>query len=258
MEDREKPTRAEQKAGQEAIRNNLESILASGSAPQMPEMGLPSDRIQHPDTRSMKHYDVQEESFDEAEDTIDAMIEYYLDPLLEKKPHIKRKKKADIIALTHIFFGLKTQQHAIIKLLEEIDIGNMNTKLFDVLERMQGRLESLTKNQLAFRHALEESYKQAMAEERARRDQEPRTVDAKEGEFSVVALPEAGEGMSARGTKNIITAVKPEKVDLKHEHGGLVDARSRPDNPHGGTDSRQEMPKTDDIDDELFLPMHGD
>lgn len=245
-------SRAEQKAGQDAIRNNLENILSTGGI-SMPEMGLPAEKIQHPDTRSMKHYDVKDESFDEAEDTIDAMIEYYLDPVLEKKPHIKRKKKADIIALTHIFFALKTQQHAIIKLLEEIDIGNMNTKLFDVLERMQGRLESLGKNQLAFRHALEESYKQAMADELVKRDRDPKTIDAKDGDVTVMD----GAGMKSRGTKDIIAAVKPEKSDYTMEHAGLVDARSRPDNPDT-TERAVDVKPEPTFDDDMFLPMNGD
>jgi hypothetical protein len=242
------PNRTEQKANQDVIRTNLENIIST-SGIEMPEMGLPADKIQHPDTRSMKHYDVKDESFDEAEDTVDAMIEYYLDPILEKKPHIKRKKKADIIALTHIFFGLKTQQHAIIKLLEEIDIGNMNTKLFDVLERMQGRLESLTKNQMIFRHTLEESYKQAMSEELMKRETEPKVVDAKEGDVTIL---DGVSGLKSRGTKDIIAAVKPEKSDYNMTHAGLVDARSRPNTTE--TEKEEEKPEAD-FDDNMFLPL---
>jgi len=215
----------------------------------MPEMGLPADKIQHPETRSMAFYDVKAEAEEEAKDVVNSMIEFYLDDELAKQPYVKRKKKADITALAHIIFALKTQQHGIIKLFEEIDMGNMNNKYFDVLERMQGRLESLTKNQMAFRHVLEESYKKIRDDNNDNKAKNPKTVDAPPG--SVVVLD---DGMKSRGTKEIIEAIRPELgTNGTMIHGGLVDAKQRPDNPHGET---EEKPKEhpDPVDEVMFLP----
>jgi len=249
--------RAEQKAEQESIRRNLEGILNSEHLPQMPHSEL-VEKIQHPDTRTLKLYDVKDESFDEAEDTIDAMIEFYLDPVLEKKPHVKRKKKADIIALTHIFFQLKTQQHAVIKLLEEIDMGNMNVKLFEVLERMQARLESLTKSQMMYRHALEESYKKVKEDDLRAEASRPKKLDVEHDGHD--AKPEIidGEPYKSRGTKNIINSLNVDTVGSGslNDSGGLVDARSRPESPHPEQEQKHE--NTDpNYDDEMFGPIGG-
>jgi hypothetical protein len=247
--------KAEQKAEQEQIRRNLEGILASDNLPIMPHSEI-TEKIQHPDTRTMNFYTVKEESFDEAEDTIDAMIEFYLDPTLEKKPHVKRKKKADIISLMHIFFQLKTQQHAVIKLMEEIDMGNMNTKLFEVLERMQGRLESLTKSQLMYRHALEESYKKVKEDDLRMEATRPKNVNGIDiehagGETRIVA----GEGFKSRGTKNIIDSLETEsggKGSLD-DSAGKVDARVRPLNPH--PDEEKIIDVIEHVSDDMFNPM---
>lgn len=249
--------RSEQKSEQESIRKNLEGILASDNLPVMPSSEL-TEKIQHPETRSMNFYQVREESFNEAEDTVDAMVEFYLDPALEKKPHVKRKKKADIIALTHIFFQLKTQQHAIIKLMEEIDMGNMNNKLFEVLERMQGRLESLTKSQMMYRHALEESYKKVKEDDMRAESTRPRTIDI-DHEDVTAKTAKTGESFKSRGTKNIIDSLQ---VDTNGQgeltdSGGMVDARVRPPSPNPEDNAEKHKDAEEHFDDEMFLPMNG-
>lgn len=239
---------------QESIRDNLENILQG--IPEMPEMGMPTDKIQHPDTRTMKFYTVKEEAEDEAEDTVDAMVEFYLDAVLEKKPQAKRKKKADIIALGHLFFMLKTQQHAVIKLMEEIDIGNMNVKLFEALERMQGRLESITKTSAQFRNALEQSYQAMMQDELRKREREgSKTIDVDHEELKVMP----GETIKSRGTKEIMSMIRPDEMlgsKDKMEPAGLVDARVTRANPHQEEKKHEE--DNAHLTEDMFDPLSGE
>jgi hypothetical protein len=77
---------------------------------------------------------------------------------------VEFKKKADTMNLSAMMFQLKSAQHAITKILEEIDLGNMHPRLFEVLAQLQSQIMQMPKDYQAYLEKMEQNYKKTKIE----------------------------------------------------------------------------------------------
>lgn len=92
---------------------------------------------------------------------LDKMVDFYLDAdLIGEDEHIDYKKKMDSMNLASMLLQLRTSQHTIIKIMEEIDLGNMNPKLIDSLVQLQNQIMKMPKDYQDYMGRMEDSYKQ--------------------------------------------------------------------------------------------------
>lgn len=258
------------KEAQEAIRKQLESMLLQGEQISDSELKAspvanegennPLNKVQHPETQKMEFYKVKEDIEAESRKLLKSVMDFYLDAkILKKNEYVKYKKAVDEMTLSNIIFSLKTTQHAIIKLMEEIDMGNMHPRIFEVLAQLQGQMMTVVKHQAAYMITLEEGYKKV--KEDNDRIEYMRSLDKEKQEPAQLGT---GDKMKVRGTKNLMLEIRSRvenAEDAKFEEipadrpGRLTDPYNRPPNPmDAGKEAEDKFDEENgfDIDDELF------
>jgi hypothetical protein len=78
--------------------------------------------------------------------------------------YIRHKQKIDALNISTMAFQIRTAQHAISKLVEEIDSGRMEPRLFEVLAQLQNQIMQMPKNFSNYMTQMEKNYKQLKSE----------------------------------------------------------------------------------------------
>ena len=222
------------------VANNLESLLFN-----MEDKDLKRNKIlgaaledMKPDGAKMNFSTVRGESEKEARDILESVTKFYLsEEMVNDEEYIKSKKKIDELTLTNIIFSLKTIQYSIVKLLEEIDLGNTNPRVFEALAQLQNQMMNTVKHQVAYTVSLQENYKQL------KRDSE--TVSPKQlKESGRNSLLESGiTGVKTRGTKDLMNNLENsvDFVDIPSpQEDRLTDPKNRPDTPTYAKEKKEE------------------
>ena len=238
---------------QDNIRKQLEEMLLGGE--QIDDAGMkdkpvvngdeqdPLAKVQHPNTRSMDFYGVRDEVEGESKKLLKSVIDFYLDAkMIKKNEYVKYKKAVDEMTLSNIMFSLKTTQHAIIKLMEEIDMGNLHPRIFEVLAQLQTQMMVVVKHQAAYMITVEEGYKKV--KEDNDRIEYQKTLDKGDGDGEMKKIGD-GEALKIRGTKGLMLSIKSKIEDAKVEGETrndeskvrLTDPHNRPENPMNAGDN---------------------
>jgi len=242
-----------EKAAQDNIRKQLEDMLLGGeqideaSTKDKPvansdEQG-PLAKVQHPGTKNMDFYSVKDDVEVESKKLLKSVIDFYLDAkVIKKNEYIKYKKAVDEMTLSNIIFSLKTTQHAIIKLMEEIDMGNIHPRIFEVLAQLQNQMMVVVKHQAAYMITVEEGYKK-IKDDHDRIEYQKSLDKGKEDGEETKGIGE-GESLKIRGTKGLMLSIKEkianaEDVEAEPEETKmrLTDPHNRPANPNITGDS---------------------
>ena len=260
---------AKKDEAQDNIRKQLEDMLLGGeqidekSVNEKPianneEQG-PLAKVQHPETKSMNFYSVKEDVEGESKKLLKSVIDFYLDAkVIKKNEYIKYKKAVDEMTLSNIIFSLKTTQHAIIKLMEEIDMGNIHPRIFEVLAQLQNQMMVVVKHQAAYMITLEEGYKKIKDDND--RVEYQKTLDKNKDDSDDPKELGEGESLKLRGTKGLMLSIKSKIEDAKIEEvpetkQRLTDPYNRPANPMDAGDNTHDKFEEEtgfDIDDEMF------
>jgi len=217
-----KPT--EERKKEMELKDELERLISQdvtqiGTLVQQAQSVLPARS-----TSSFLNYDeVKTDSDTKSTDIVDSIAEFYLDrTIISEIPYVKQKNSVDKITVSNLLFQMKTAEHAIVKLLEEIDNGNTHPRTFEVLSSLQRSKMEIVKHLAQFMVIMEQNYKNLKEDYRIKKAEEPQTLGP--GEYTV-------EGTDAtstqfRGTKGLIDVIRqavPEKrasADLKKEEDG--------------------------------------
>ena len=214
------------------VANNLESLLFNMEDRDEKKKQILGGVLEDmkPTGVKMNFSTVQSESAKEAKDILNSVIKFYLSKeMSEDEEYVTSKKKIDELTLTSIIFSLKTVQYSTVKLLEEIDLGNTNPRVFEALAQLQNQMMNIVKHQAAYTISLQENYKQL------KRDSE--TVSPKQLKESGKSnnLLESGiGGIKARGTKDLMNNLENSVsfVDMPSaQEDRLTDPKNRPDAP---------------------------
>jgi hypothetical protein len=133
-----------------------DEMLAGLSAPDIPPMK--PQRFINVDS-------VKTEVEVEARAILDSLSKFYND--MENLPadnYIRHKQKIDALNISTMAFQIRTAQHAISKLVEEIDSGRMEPRLFEVLAQLQNQIMQMPKNFSNYMTQMEKNYKQLKSE----------------------------------------------------------------------------------------------
>lgn len=252
-----KQEKDKQKDVQEKIKANLEAIMNNMGVPNTPKPSNPNnvavkqakpanqnsgldldgdpdgtlDKIDHPNSEPMNIHAERIQLEKEAKKVLNSVMKFYVDQkYIKKNDYVIAKKKIDEMALSSIMFSLKFTQLAMIKLLEDIDMGNTHPRNFEALATLNNQLMSTIKHQAAYMVTLEEGYKKqqhdnTMVEEMRKIQPEEETIDKLDGPVKV------------RGTKNLMETIQTKLIedakyeDKKEEKPRLTDPGVRPANP---------------------------
>lgn len=219
---------------QEEIRMNLESMLGDDMRPSVPPVVSGDDslgeRLSHPNTQPMDLHEVRGEAERDARRTLKSLIDFYLGAkMIQKNDYAKFKRRVDEMSLSNMMFAMRAAQLAVIKLLEEIDMGNTHPRNFEALVALNGQMMNMIKHQQALFVTMEEGYKRIKLDQQASEQDNTEEAEAEDVTFSGV--------IKARGTRllmqNLRKNVSP-VTDDNPDRIKLTDARNRPENKASG------------------------
>lgn len=248
---------------QDQVRKQLEDLLLdTGNVdPDENKMPVANDsgsgdlpKAQHPSTKTMDYYKVKGEVEDESKKILKGVIDFYLEAkVIKQSDYVKYRKKIDEMTVSNILFSLKTCQHAIIKLLEDIDMGNLHPRIFEVFGQLQNQMMVIVKHQAAYMVTLEEGYKK-IQEDHSRIEQQ-RMIES--GGNDTIDKLDGGK-IRTRGTKALMEGLKKIE-DVKFEESkdekkiSLTDPMNRPENTiEGHIKPLDEDDESFAVDDDMF------
>ena len=140
-----------------------------------------------------------------------SIVDLYLkENLIEKSDYVTYKQKIDAMNISSMMLQLKTAQHAITKLIEEIDLGNANPRMFEVLAQLQSQIMQMPKDYQQYLNKMEESYVRLRSEgERKAYVGGVQMEFNPENKSSTIGITSnAGEGIKVRGTKGLMEGLR--------------------------------------------------
>lgn len=197
-----------EKIVQEQIKASLDSILL--------DEDLDIDAVKPDELPRLKTTDVmnfQEQTQatgTEARELLDSLVKFYLDEnLIDQTDFVNYKKKIDSMNLASMMLQLKTAQHAITKLLEEIDLGNANPRMFEVLAQLQSQIMQMPKDYQNYVEKMEQNYRNM------KRDIEVKTslgaiqMESSSSSPNSFITPSGNDaGIKVRGTKGLMEGLR--------------------------------------------------
>ncbi len=243
---------------QEKIKESLDSILNdedldfdSVKAEELPRLKT---------TELMDFGSAIQSTGSDAKSLLDSIVKFYLDEnFIEKVDYVEYKKKIDSMNLASMMLQLKTAQHAITKLLEEIDLGNANPRMFEVLAQLQSQIMQMPKDYQNYLDKMEEGYKRIQLQIDKKADTGSFELQpSEEGENSFSAQSQNSTGIKVRGTKGLMEGLRDilgaeiEDVRVEEEdENSIVNAKKKAEIDA----SRNVLLQDDDmleVDDDLF------
>jgi len=211
-----------EKVIQEKIKENLDAIIMEES---LDSVSLDSDDLPRLKTSELMNFaDEKLSALTEARALMDSVAKFYVDP--GAHGHVELldlKKKVDAMNVSAMMFQMKSAQHAITKLLEEIDLGNMHPRIFEVLAQLQSQIMQMPKDYQTYLEKMEQSYKRVNTELEEKRHSGGVMMDQQtglEGETNTFYPSNTdGSGIRSRGTRGIMEGLRDilgtEIVDVK-------------------------------------------
>ncbi len=243
---------------QEKIKESLDSILNdedldfdSVKAEELPRLKT---------TELMDFGSAIQSTGSDAKSLLDSIVKFYLDEnFIEKVDYVEYKKKIDSMNLASMMLQLKTAQHAITKLLEEIDLGNANPRMFEVLAQLQSQIMQMPKDYQNYLDKMEEGYKRIQLQIDKKADTGSFELQpSEEAENSFSAQSQNSTGIKVRGTKGLMEGLRDilgaeiEDVRVEEEdENSIVNAKKKAEIDA----SRNVLLQDDDmleVDDDLF------
>ena len=152
------------------------------------------------------NYDqVKRESDEKSTEIVESVILMYLPAeFVRQHDYVFQKMEVDKLTISNLLFQMKTAEHAIKKLLEEIDNGNLGARHFEVLSSLQKSKMEIVKHLQSFMVTMENNYKNLKF------DYYSNNVEKKpELESETVEVKELEEDTKKfRGTKSLMTMVQ--------------------------------------------------
>ncbi len=211
-----------EKVVQEKIRESLDAIIMEEDLDSIAANTEELPRLKT--TEIMNFAEEKLTALSDARALLDSVSKFYVDPALYGDPeHIEFKKKIDATNLSAMMFQLKSAQHAITKLLEEIDLGNMHPRLFEVLAQLQSQIMQMPKDYQAYLEKMELNYKKAKLEIEEKKSAGGVLLDPSPNDDGTFSKPQAigssSNNIKSRGTKGIMEGLRDilgaEVVDVK-------------------------------------------
>jgi len=200
----------EDKKREMELRDDLEKMLAEGIENLQIDINSAKDILPSRDHTFMDYEKVKTYSDDKAESIVTSISQFYLSvDIIEEIPYVKQKSVVDKITVSNLLFQMKTAEHAIIKLLEEIDNGNLHPRTFEVLASLQRSKMEIVKHLAQFMVIMENNYKSLKDDYRVKKAEEPTMLDGSSEEVDTNK-----SAYQIRGTKQMVEMLReavPEK-----------------------------------------------
>jgi len=156
----------------------------------------------------LNYDEVKVDSDKKASDIVESVILMYLPAdFVQKQDYVYQKMEVDKLTVSNLLFQMKTAEHAIKKLLEEIDSGSPQARHFEVLASLQKSKMEIVKHLASFMVTMENNYKNL--------NYDWKNLDRTQ-EVEILSEETADEHTTKfRGTKGLMTLVQGYMEDAK-------------------------------------------
>lgn len=219
---------------QEQLKASLDSILNDEN---LNIESVTSDDIPRIKSLGMLNFtDATQTTGGDAKSLLDSVVKFYIDEnLVGQTDYIEYKKKADSANLASMMLQLKTAQHAITKLLEEIDMGNSNPRMFEVLAQLQSQIMQMPKDYQAYLEKMEQGYKKLQSQIEQKVDKGLVQLEQGDSESGSYDKFKTDSGIKVRGTKGLMeglrdilgTEIEDIRIDEDQDENSVVNARKK-------------------------------
>lgn len=244
---------------EEKIKESLDSILQDENLDF--DAVSPEDLPRLKSTELMNFSEATQTTGSDAKAILDSIAQFYLDEnFLDQTNYVDYKKKIDSMNLASMMLQLKTAQHAITKLLEEIDLGNANPRMFEVLAQLQSQIMQMPKDYQGYVQKMEESYKSIGSQLESKSNSSSFELNPGEDGKNVYnpSTNDSG-GIKVRGTKGLMEGLRDiigtEIEDIKVEEiddNAVVNAKKKAKIDASRNISVDDENTDLEVDDELF------
>lgn len=255
-----KPEKIVERVVQENIKNTLDQILAGEGLDDSNFSTVDLPRMKS--TEMLDFTSIKNEVGNVSSDYMTSIVDFYLqENIVEKSNYVKYKQKIDSMNLSSMMLQIKTAQHAINKLLEEIDLGNANPRFFEVLSQFQSQIMNMSRDYQNYLNKMEESYVKIRTEgeKKAYSGGIQMEYNSEDGTTSVNTENVKSEGIRTRGTKGLMeglreilgTEIEDIKIDEIDENS-IVNARKKEELSLTRNDIEVSEENSLDVDEDLF------
>ena len=199
-----------EKVIEEKIKESLDSIIMEESLDSVID-GNTSDLPRLKSTDLMDYTEEKSSAFTEAKSLLDSLTDFYVDPdKMGGADHLEQKKKMDAINLSAMMFQLKSAQHAITKILEEIELGNTHPRLFEVLGQLQSQIMQMPKDYQNYMDKMEQGYKRLRNEIDQKNHNNGISMQKSEGDLYIPSQDSVSESgtIKSMGNKNMMEGLR--------------------------------------------------
>lgn len=183
------------------ISEDLESMILGSEVPSLQE----AQKGDLPALGTVKplNYEVVKKFADEkSESIVETVVLLYLPKeFVFEHDYIAQKMTVDKMTVSNLIFQMKTAEHAIKKLLEEMDGGNVQPRVFEVLAALQKSKMEIVKHLAQFMVMLENNYKSLRLDYESNRSEATHTQDAEAEEIRA-------DSTRFRGTKALMNSLQ--------------------------------------------------
>jgi hypothetical protein len=142
------------------ISEDLESMLLNTEIPGVKEALKGDLPVSMSSIKPLNYDQVKVDTDEKADEIVESVVLLYLPPeFIYEHEYVKQKMSVDKLTVSNLIFQMKTAEHAIKKLLEEIDTGNIHARSFEVLASLQKSKMDIVKHLAQFMVVLENNYK---------------------------------------------------------------------------------------------------
>lgn len=184
------------------ISEDLESMLLNTEIPGVKEALKGDLPVSMSSIKPLNYDQVKVDTDEKADEIVESVVLLYLPPeFIYEHEYVKQKMSVDKLTVSNLIFQMKTAEHAIKKLLEEIDTGNIHARSFEVLASLQKSKMDIVKHLAQFMVVLENNYKNLKFDYENSKAEKVETIEAES-----TTLQEGS--MKFRGTKGLISALQ--------------------------------------------------
>jgi hypothetical protein len=223
-----------EKIVQQQIKASLDSILLDE---RLDIDAVKPDELPRLKTTDVMNFKEQTQTTGtEARQLLDSLVKFYLDEnFIDQSDFVDYKKKIDSMNLASMMLQLKTAQHAITKLLEEIDLGNANPRMFEVLAQLQSQIMQMPKDYQNYVEKMEQNYRGMKRELEVKTSSGSLQLESSPESPNSFGTPQGSEsGLKVRGTKGLMEGLRDilgaEIQDIKVEEesdNAVVNAKKK-------------------------------
>jgi hypothetical protein len=183
------------------ISEDLESMLLNTEIPGVKEAAKGDIPLSSSTIKPLNYDQVKIDTDQKAEEIVESVVLLYLPPeFIYEQDYVRQKMSVDKLTVSNLIFQMKTAEHAIKKLLEEIDSGNIHARSFEVLASLQKSKMEIVKHLAQFMVVMENNYKNLKFDYENSKAETVKSIESPES-------PAQEGSLKFRGTKGLISAL---------------------------------------------------